>query len=101
MPDEAAGAYKKAIKNNPGDAAALSVLGCLYAERGENPEICELFCRQSVEISPEEGLYHHRLGKLYLKHNQLTKALQAFQKAGKLGFDAQKDIQEVQRLLVD
>ena len=94
--DKAIPAYKKAIKLNPNDAAALSALGCLYDLQGENPEISTTFCLQSVEISPENGLYRHRLGNLYLRQNRYEEALKEFETAKKLGHDSVHSIEEIQ-----
>lgn len=101
MTDEAVTAYKKAIKQNPGDADSLSALGYLLDIQGENPEITTIFCQQSVEISPENGLFRHRLGQLYLKQNLLEEALQEFQKATDLGYDAVEFIEKVRELMTD
>jgi tetratricopeptide (TPR) repeat protein len=86
--DRAIAAYQKAVKHNPNDAAALSALGVLMDARGENAEITTAFCRHSVEIAPDNGLYHLRLGRLYEKHDHPKKALAAFEKAQGLGCDA-------------
>lgn len=95
MFDKAAAAYRKAIKLNPNDAAALSSLGDLFGEMGENAEIAIMFCRQSIEISPDNGLFRHRLGTLYLKQNRLEAALCEFQKAVKLGHDSSGSIEKI------
>ncbi|QTA91860.1 tetratricopeptide repeat protein [Desulfonema magnum] len=87
MTGEAIRAYKKAIKQNPYDAASLSAIGYLFDVQGENPEIATVFCRHSVEIAPENGLFRHRLGMLYLKQNQLDDALKEFIKAMERGYD--------------
>jgi tetratricopeptide (TPR) repeat protein len=92
---DAIAAYKKAVKYNPGDAASLSALGCLFDEQGENPEIAIMFCRESVGLAPENGLFRHRLGQLYLKQNQLEDALKQFMKADTLGHGAVDVIQKV------
>lgn len=94
-PEEALIAYKQAVKLNPNDAAALSALGLLYEDKGENREIAALFCEQSVDISPTEGLYRHRLGELYLKQDRLEDALKAFQAALELGYDSSRFIAEI------
>jgi tetratricopeptide (TPR) repeat protein len=88
-------AYKRALKFNPGDAASLSALGCLFDEQGENPEIAVMFCRESVGLSPENGLFRHRLGQLYLKQNQLDEALKEFSEANKLGYGNTEVIQKI------
>ena len=101
MTDEAISAYKKAIRLNPNDAESLSALGCLFDLLGENPEITTIFCQQSIDIAPENGLYRYRLGSLYLKRNQLEDALIQFQKAHDLGYDARKMIIKIKKLMKD
>lgn len=99
MADEAVAAYKKAIKKNPGDADSLSALGYLLDIQGESLEIAVIFCRQSVEISPETGLFRHRLGQLYLKQNQLEDALKEFQQADDLGYDSTGFIEKAKNMM--
>lgn len=93
---EAIDAYQKAVRANPNDATSLSALGCLLDERGENPEIAMVFCRESVSLAPENAQFRFRLGTLYLKHDELDKALREFRKAELLGYDASADIQTIQ-----
>jgi len=95
-PKAAIRAYKKAVRANPSDAASLSALGCLFDERGENPEIALVFCEESVALAPENALFRHRLGALYLKQGRLAEALKQFRKAELLGFDASEDIQSTE-----
>ncbi len=85
MLDKATAAYEKAIKLNGNDAHALSALGRLYDLHDINPEIATIFCRQSVEIAPDNGLFHCRLGRLYMKRNMTEEALEALEAARKLG----------------
>jgi tetratricopeptide (TPR) repeat protein len=93
---EAIVAYKQAVKQNPNDAAALSALGLLYEDMGENSEITALFCEKSVEIFPNEGIYRFRLGKLYLKQERMEEALKAFQAAAALGYDSSREMEALQ-----
>ena len=95
--DDAVAAYKKAIKQNPSDAASLSALGFLFDKQGENPEISMMFCRESVKLSPENGLFRYRLGQLYFKQNRLDDALKEFKKADLLGHDASDYIEKIQQ----
>ena len=99
MTDAAIAAYKKAVKHNPSDAASLSALGYLFDEQGENSEIAIMFCQESVGLSPENGLFRHRLGQLYLKQRRLKEALKQFTKADKLGHRASDFIQEIKKQL--
>ena len=95
MIDKAVSAYKKAIKLNANDADSLSALGLLFDAQGENLDISTLFCRQSVEISPENGLFRHRLGRLYKKANKIEAALEEFEAAKKMGYDSTQEIKQI------
>jgi len=101
MADEAVAAYKKAIRHNPNDSDSLSALGYLFDLQGENPEITTILCQQSVDISPENGLFRHRLGSLYLKRNLLKEALEQFQKADELGHDSKEIVIKIEKLMQD
>ena len=100
LTDEAISAYKKVIRQNPNDAESLSALGYLFDLQGENPEITTIFCQQSIDIAPENGLFRYRLGNLYLKRNQLEDALEQFQKADDLGYDSKELIEKIQKLML-
>ena len=78
---------------------SLSALGHLFDLLGENPEITTIFCQQSVDISPENGLFRHRLGSLYLKRNQLEDALVQFEKAHSLGYNSRDAIKKIKKLM--
>lgn len=95
LPEKAIAAYKKAVKANPGDSAALSALGCLFDERGENPEIAMVFCKESVRLAPDNPVFRRRLGGLYLKMNRLEEALAEFEQAGRLGYDAADELRQI------
>ena len=94
-PREAIAAYKKAIKYNPQDAAAMSALGSLFDEQGENPEIARMFLRESIALSPENGLFHHRLGRHFSNQHRLDDALKEFVRAKSLGVDATEEIKSI------
>ena len=95
-PQDAIAAYRKAIKLNPQDAASMSALGCLFEDQGENPEITTMFCRESVELVPDNALFRYRLGRLYSNQNRLDDALSEFRQAQKLGYDAAEDIKKIE-----
>jgi tetratricopeptide (TPR) repeat protein len=96
-PQDALTAYRKAVKLNPRDAASVSALGCLFEAQGENPEITLMFCRESVELAPGNGLFRYRLGRLYFKQGRFEDALQEFRKAVELGYDAAREIEEIEK----
>ncbi len=79
--------FKKAAKINPNDAESLSALGILYNERGENPKIASILCRQSIDISPENGLYRQRYGRVLYHACKIESALKQFEKAEFYGCD--------------
>ena len=101
MTDEAVTHYETTIKKNPTDACAMSALGVLYNEKAENPEISTLFCEKAVEISPENGLFQFRLGKVYFGQDQSEKALSAFNKAMDLGYPAESELATVREHLLE
>ncbi|MDJ0889167.1 MAG: tetratricopeptide repeat protein [Desulfobacterales bacterium] len=99
--DQAIAPYKTALRITPNDAAALSGLARCYELRNENLEIALSFCQQSVEIAPENGRTHLRLGRLLAKTEQLEEALQALRQAETLGEDARGLIQSVEERLIE
>lgn len=99
MTDDAVLTYKKAIKQNPNNAAAHSSFGCLLEKLGENLDTAITFCEQSVEISPENGLFRYRLGLLYFKRNKFDNALEEFKDAEKFGYDSTQFIEKIQNMM--
>lgn len=92
-------AYKTALKLNPEDAEALSALGFSYEIQEKNADIALMFCRQGIEIDPENGLFRHRLGRLYLNRNRVEEALDQFQKARELGYQSDEYIARALKLI--
>jgi tetratricopeptide (TPR) repeat protein len=97
---EAIQAYKSAVKINPADALALSALGRLYTERGESLDVAAVMCEQSVQLDPDNGLFHHRLGLVYLSRGKLDHALAEFELATALGHDSRAHIEKTQDLMM-
>ena len=95
--DAAVAAYKKAIKYNPSDAASLSAMGCLFAEQEENPDIALMFCKESIQLAPDNGLFRYRLGQLYHRQDRLDEALKELKEAQRLGKDASDLILEIEK----
>lgn len=89
-------AYKSAVKINPGDAESLSLLGRLYTELGESLDVASVLCEQSVRLSPDNGLFRHRLGHVFLNQGKLNHALAEFELAAAMGHDSQPMIEETQ-----
>ncbi len=99
--DQAVAPYKKALRLHPNDASALSALGRCYELKNENLDIALAFCQQSVEIKPDEGRFHTRLGRLLKKTGQYQKALQAFQKAEALGESVRQSILDLEERFIN
>jgi tetratricopeptide (TPR) repeat protein len=96
---DATAAYKTCLKLNPDDCAAQSALGYLYEIQEKNSDIALMLCKQAAESDPGNGLYHHRLGRLYLNRKLLTEALGAFQKATDTGFDSREYMEQTLKLM--
>lgn len=92
--------YKRAVKINPVDAESLSILGRLYTQRGESLDVAAVLCEQSVRLDPENGLYRHQLGTLYLNQGKLDDALEEFELAVTLGHDSQLQLETTQSRMV-
>jgi tetratricopeptide (TPR) repeat protein len=71
----------------------------LFEDQGENSEITLMFCRESVELAPDNALFRYRLARLYANQNHLDQALSEFQQAQKLGYDAADDIKKIEERL--
>lgn len=96
---DATAAYKICLKLNPDDCAAQSALGFLYEMQEKNSDIALMFCKQAAESEPENGLYHHRLGRLYLNRKRFNEAMDAFQKATDAGFDSSEYLEQTLKLI--
>jgi tetratricopeptide (TPR) repeat protein len=96
---KAVAAYTQAVRINDTDAEALSALGHLYDQRDENLEIATLFCERSIRIDPENGCYHHRLGRLYQKAERLDDALVSFENSKAHGYDSSSDLADLKALM--
>ena len=94
MTKEAIQAYKRVVKINPADGESLSILGRLYAKRGESLGVASALCEQSVRLSPDDGVFRHRLGTVYLNQGRLDLALAEFELAVTLGHDSRQQIEE-------
>ena len=101
LTDQAIAPYKTALRTNPNDAAALSGLARCYELRSENIDIALSFCRQSVDIAPDNGRAFLRLGRLLVKTGRLEEALQALKKAETLGEEARSLIVSVEERLIE
>jgi tetratricopeptide (TPR) repeat protein len=91
--------YRRAIRLNPNDAAALSATGKCYELLGERLEIPLTFCRQSVELAPDNGLYRMRLARLHLKAQQLEEAMEHYLRAGELGYQTGRLVDQLRKRL--
>jgi len=91
--------YKTSLKLYPENAEALSALGYMYEIQKKNADIALMFCRQGIGIDPKNGLFRHRLGRLYLNRNRIEEALDEFQKAQELGYKSDEYIAKTLKLI--
>jgi len=90
---EAIQAYKQVVKKNPTDAESLSSLGQLYLQIGESLDVATVFAEQSIQLSPDNGLFRHRLGRIYLQQGKPDRALAFFEQAIAMGHDSHIDME--------
>ncbi len=62
--------FKRAVKLNPADAAALSGLAHAFGLKKKNLEIAITLAKESIMIDPATPLFRSRLARLYLKTGQ-------------------------------
>ena len=96
---DAVNAYKSALKLNSEDACALSALGFIYEIQGQNADIALMFCRRGSQLEPDNGLFRHRLARIYFNRQQLADALDEFQKAQDLGYESTHYIEQTMKHL--
>jgi tetratricopeptide (TPR) repeat protein len=62
---------QKAVRYNPRDAGAISLLGELYAREGQGEEIALALCRQAVDLDDSQSDHWYRLGLVqWLRHEE-------------------------------
>lgn len=94
---DASAAYKTALKLRPDDAEALSALGFLYEIRERNAEIALMFCSRAAEMNPENGIFRHRLGRIYYNRGMYEQALAEFEAALSVGHAESQEYAELIR----
>jgi len=96
---DAVNAYKSALKLYSEDACTLSALGFIYEIQGQNADIALMFCRRGSQLEPDNGLFRHRLARIYFNRQQLADALEEFQKAQDLGYESTHYIEQTMKQL--
>ncbi len=79
--EEAMDAFKKALKINGKDGAALSGLALLYGRTETNLEVALSLARRSVELNPANALFAQRLVELLIRNRELEEALAQCERA--------------------
>jgi tetratricopeptide (TPR) repeat protein len=79
--EEAMDAFKKALKINGKDGAALSGLALLYGRTEANLEVALSLARRSVELNPASALFVQRLVELLIQNRELEEALAQCERA--------------------
>ena len=82
--NEAIRNYKKVLKLNEKDQAALLNLSKIYGDCLRKYDKARFYAEQMVELYPQDGYGNHNLGLVYLYTNQLEKAKWYLYKARKL-----------------
>ena len=78
---EAMNGFKKALKINGKDAAAMSGLAIAYGRSEANLEVALSLARRSVELEPDNTLLIKRLADLLLQNRELNQALTECERA--------------------
>ena len=68
-------AFKRALRLNAADAAALSGLAVLYGQREMNREVALSLARRSVQLEPGNALYLERFARLLFRSGEVEEAL--------------------------
>jgi tetratricopeptide (TPR) repeat protein/GGDEF domain-containing protein len=97
---EAMKGFKKALKINGNDAAALSGLAILYGRLESNLEIALSLARRSVELQPDSILFCRRLAKLLWQNRELEEALAECRRAGAMAPDDEEVRQLQEKIIV-
>jgi tetratricopeptide (TPR) repeat protein len=92
----AANIFEKAIKADPRDAHAQSLLGLAYSRLGKLPKSIRAF-RQALRANPGDAGIHFYLGHLYTQLRQWRSAAQEYREAIRL----KKDFLEAYQYLAD
>jgi tetratricopeptide (TPR) repeat protein len=98
--DEAMDSFKKALKFNGKDTAALSGLATCYGRTEANLEIGLSLARLSVELEPDNPQFLQRLAELLLKSQLIDEALKHYQRAVSLAPEDEQ-IRSLQRKIAD
>ncbi len=81
---EAVMILQRAIRYNPHDAHALSMLGELYASENQGDDIALSFCLQAVNIDDRQWKHWYRLALVKYKMEDPESALEALKKSMRL-----------------
>ena len=73
-----------AVRHNPRDAAALSLLGELYALENQGDDIARSLCRQAVALDDSHGEHWHRLAWISWRLGDSVAAKAALQESLRL-----------------
>jgi tetratricopeptide (TPR) repeat protein/GGDEF domain-containing protein len=87
---EAMNGFKKALKINGNEAAALSGLGILYGRVESNLEIALSLARRSVDLEPDSALFCRRLAELLWQNREPEEALAHCRRAAAIAPDDQQ-----------
>lgn len=72
--EEAEGAFRRVLDQDPDDAPTLNYLGYMLAERGERLDESVDLIRRALDLDPHNGAYLDSLGWAYFKQDELELA---------------------------
>ena len=96
---EAMKGFKKALKINGNDAAALSGLAILYGRAESNLEIALALARRSAVLEPDSVLFRRRLAQLLWQNGELEEALAQCRRAGAMAPDDEEVCQLQEKII--
>jgi protein O-GlcNAc transferase len=77
---ESKAAYKRLLRKDPGNHAALNALGILYGQLGDLQQAEKTF-RMALSISPRSAAYHANLGVVLKRAGKLPEAVESYERA--------------------
>jgi protein O-GlcNAc transferase len=77
---ESKAAYKRVLRNDPDNDAALNGLGMLYGDSGDAEQAEKMF-RRAIAISPDTAAYHANLGVTLKRAGRVSEAIECYRRA--------------------
>lgn len=75
--------YHKLLELDPGNVNAINSVGFILADSGKDLNEAEKFCRQAVELKPQNGAYLDSLGWTLFKKGEFSQSLNYLKEAAR------------------